>query len=185
VRRAPITMAVVLSLTGFAQAGEERPVSMNEVPTDVLDVIRSRFDNVELLSANTETEEDGSIVYEVQGRIPAGQWVSGERSPLIDADGDLVAPLPQAPTKLRRIEFDLTPNAVFDEIEIEFTVNLVPGAVIQALQAKYPGFEPTFIEASYSDSMDVTRYEFEGRHEGRSLDLEVSASGRKIRVADR
>lgn len=178
-------MAVFLLLTGLAQAGEEQPISINEVPADVLDAIRSRFGNVELLSANTETEEDGTTVYEVQGRIPAGQWVAGEHSPLMDADGDLVAPPPQVPTKLRRIEFDLTPNAVFDEIEIEFTVNLVPGAVIQALQAKYPGFEPSFIEASYSDSMDVTSYEFEGRQEGRSLDLEVSASGREIRVADR
>ena len=84
----------------------------------------------------------------------------------------------------RKVEVDIQEDGKVLEIEVEFTIDMVPGAVIKAIEEKYPGFEPTFIEASHSKSKKVRGYEFEGTQNGIKLDLEVSADGRKIIEAD-
>ena len=61
---------------------------------------------------------------------------------------------------------------------------MVPGAVIIAIEKKLPGFKPTYIEASHSASMKVMRYEFVGKLGDQSIDIDVSADGRRIEIAD-
>jgi len=71
------------------------------------------------------------------------------------------------------------------QIEIEYRRDMVPGAVLKAIERKLPGFEPNFIEASHSRSLKVIRYEFVGKPGDKELDIDVSADGRTIEVADR
>ncbi len=84
-----------------------------------------------------------------------------------------------------RVEVDLFENRTIEEYEVEFTEAQVPGAVMNAIRQKMPGFRPTYIEASHSRSGKVTRYELVGTLGGQELDIEVSADGRKIEVADK
>ncbi len=181
----PAALAIALMHSG-AIAGVEESVDLSEVPAEVMKVAQANLENlrlatdtpgpvddgsviddnivivyeelgdVTLVSANTETEDDGSFVYEIQGTV---------------ADG-------------RRIEIDLDPNANVQEIEIEFMIEDVPGAVLKSIETRMPGFAPEFIEASHSPSMQVIGYEFVGTMGGETMDIEVSADGRNIVVAD-
>ncbi|MBV2090667.1 MAG: PepSY-like domain-containing protein [Candidatus Thiodiazotropha sp. (ex Ctena orbiculata)] len=154
----------LLAITGLlftlgvtpAWAGTEKEINLSEVPQTVMNALKKRFQSATLLSANTETEEDGSMVYEIQGKL---------------SDGHLA-------------EFDIFPDGRFEEVEVIFPVEMVPGAVLKALQKKMAGFVPSKIEATHSASMKVVGYEFEGTLNGQKIDLEVSADGRTITVAD-
>lgn len=178
-----IPMILSLSIVQV-HAGEEAPVELAEVPEPVMQAIQERFEAIELTSANTETEIDGYMVYEVQGNIPAGEFLDGEHEPLVDEDGDVVFEQATPAETSRQVEFDLTPDGKFDEIEIEFLQDMVPGAVLQAVKRAHPEFEARFIEASYSSTMDVIGYEFSGQNQDQPMDLEVSPSGRHIQLAD-
>jgi len=63
-------------------------------------------------------------------------------------------------------------------------LSMVPGAVLKAIERKLPGFEPDFIEVSHSRSLKVVRYEFVGKLGDKKLDIDVSADGCTIEVAD-
>ncbi|MGF1446724.1 MAG: hypothetical protein ACFBRM_11080 [Pikeienuella sp.] len=169
-----------------ALAGEEKVIPLTEVPAEIMEIAKANLvglrlardgagplddgseidDNlvlvydelgeVTLVSANTETEADGSFVYEIQGTVEGG----------------------------RKIEIDIDPDGTVLEIEIEFTMEDVPGAVKLALEREYPGFVAEFIEASHSSTRKVVGYEFVGTSGETALDLEVSADGRTIIVAD-
>lgn len=179
-----IFLLPIMMLPLAVSAGVEKPIALSELPDRVAKAIEQRFPNIMLLSANTEIELNGDKVYEVRGQIPAGQFLDGEYSPLLEDDDPLIDFTPDPPKGIRRVEFDLTPEGDFEEIEIEFSPDLLPGAVRQALQLAYPGFVPIFIEASYSDSMQVVGYELEGHFQGQKLDVELSPSGKDIRIAD-
>jgi hypothetical protein len=150
------SFTLVVAFIQPAFAGEEKKIDLSEVPDSVTKAIKKRFEKATLLSANTETEQDGSVVYEVQGKL---------------SDGHLA-------------EFDVFPNGKFEEIEVIFPIEMVPGAITKAIEKKMPGFKPTKIEASHSASMKVVGYEFEGTLNGQKMDLEVSADGRTITLAD-
>jgi hypothetical protein len=139
-----------------ALAGTERNIALSEVPEKVLKALNNRFNTSTLLSANTETETDGTLVYEIQGKLSDG----------------------------RQVEFDLFPDGKFEEIEVIFPIEMVPGAIINAIEKKMAGFVPAKIEATHSTSMKVVGYEFEGSLNGQKIDLEVSADGRTITIAD-
>ena len=139
-------------LAGDTQTGED-----DEGSARALEQLRSKLAGARLVGANTETETDGSYVYEIRAVL---------------ADG-------------RRIEIDVFPEGRIEEIEVEYRREDVPGAVLGAIQAKLPGFAPTFIEASHSGALKVLAYELEGTLNGAPMDLEVSADGRRIEVADR
>ncbi|MEO1090346.1 MAG: hypothetical protein AAFX81_06930 [Pseudomonadota bacterium] len=132
------------------------PVDDGSVIDDNIVILYEELGEVRLISANTETEEDGSFVYEIQGVV---------------ADG-------------RRVEIDIDPSGNVLEIEVEFKIDDVPGAVLKSLEARMPGFTPEFIEASHSRSMQVVGYEFVGTLGENAIDIEVSADGRRIEVAD-
>jgi hypothetical protein len=81
-------------------------------------------------------------------------------------------------------EFDVFPDGKIEEVEIIFPIGMVPGAIMKAIEKKIAGFVPTKIEATHSANMKVVGYEFEGTLNGQKIDLEVSADGRTITVAD-
>lgn len=179
-------LVVAAVLTVSAAMATEEAVELSEIPAEIMEVAEAHLadlrlaidapgavddgsvidDNlvltyeelgeVTLTDANTETEDDGSFVYEIRGEV---------------ADG-------------RKVEIDIDPDANVEEIEIEFMVEDVPGAVLKALETRMPGFTPEFIEASHSSSMQVVRYEFVGTMGDNIMDIEVSADGRNIVVAD-
>jgi hypothetical protein len=139
-----------------AFAGTEEKITFAEVPEVVVKVLKKRFAEARLLTVNTETESDGAVVYEIQGKLSDGHDV----------------------------EFDVFPDGKIEEVEVIFPIEMVPGAVLQSIQQKMAGFVPTKIEATHSASMKVVGYEFEGTLNGQPIDLEVSADGRTITVAD-
>lgn len=138
-------------------AGVEEPIEMSGVPVYLFFDLITKFPEARLLGADKETEEDGSVVYEIQGILKDG----------------------------RKFEYDVYENGDVQEIEIEFHEDMVPGAVTKAIQRNLPGFQPTYIEASHSPSMKVVKYEFEGKYKGKEIDIEVSADGSHIEIADR
>jgi len=148
---------VALVMVPVALAGEQKPIKLSVVPEAIRAIARDKLPDIRLVSANTETEPDGGYLYEIQGLLPDG----------------------------RKVELDIYPDQRIQEIEIEFRHDMVPGAVLKAVERKLPGFEPDFIEASHSRSLKVVRYEFVGKLGDNELDIDVSADGRTIEVADR
>lgn len=135
---------------------EPGPVDDDSFIDDNMVINTQELGEVEIISSNTETERDGSFVYEIQGIVTDG----------------------------RKVEIDILPDGDVEEIEIEFKVEDVPGAVMKAIETKLPEFKPEFIEASHSPSMQVVGYEFVGMAGDAKMDIEVSADGRTITVAD-
>ena len=141
----------------LAFAGEEVAIPLGTLPQAIIDVANQVQPEATFHRAQVETEQDGTEVYEILGRLPDGQ----------------------------RIEVDILKNGDIQEYELEFNESQVPAAVLGAIQKKLPGFQPKYIEASHSVSGKVIRYEFEGTLGDQDIDIEVSASGRKIEVADK
>jgi len=137
-------------------AGEETVIPLNEVPENLLAVAKKLLPGAVFKTADIEKETDGTVVYEIQGKLGNG----------------------------RKVEVDVLENGDIQEFEVEYSLDLVPGAVIKAINKKMPGFTPRFIEASHSASKKVVGYEFVGMLEGKKLDIEVSADGRRIEIAD-
>jgi|GEM_PF-1154706 len=184
-----LLFGLAAALASPAMAGVEKPVELSAVPASVMEVAKTNvvdlkvasggdaamnadddsvvdddgivaayeiLGDVNFVSANTETEEDGSYVFEIQGTF---------------ADG-------------RKIEIDIFPDGEVEEIEIEFKLADVPGAILKAIERKLPGFKHEFIEASHNDAKKVTGYEFVGMMGETKMDIEVSADGRNIVVSD-
>jgi hypothetical protein len=157
--RVPTVIAIFLVLmfsTQLAFAGKEKKITLSEVPETVINAVKKRFEKATLLTANTETEEDGTMVYEIQGKLSDGH----------------------------QAEFDVFPDGKIEEVEVVFPLEMVPGAIKKAIDSRVPGFIPSKIEATHSASMKVVGYEFEGTLNGQMMDFEVSADGRTITIAD-
>ena len=186
-RRGILVLGFGFALAGTAIAGVEEPIDLAKVPAKIMEIAKENFKGlkvadvsevrlddetvdddsiivsyqdlgeVKIVSANTETETDGTFVYEIQG---------------VFADG-------------RRVEIDIEPDGTVLEIEKEFRIEDVPGAVLKAIEAKMPGFKPEFIEAAHSPgSLQVVRYELVGMLGETKMDIEISADGSTIVVAD-
>ncbi len=152
-----ITLVVAgIALYVPCYGGVEKPIEMSELPSEIMATANKAMPSAKFRAANTETESDGFFVYEIKGSLPDG----------------------------RAVEVDIFPDGDIEEIEVEFTQDLVPGAVIKSIQDKLPGFKASYIEASYSASKKVLQYEFVGVAGGAEMDLEVSADGRNIVIAD-
>ncbi|HBR97262.1 MAG TPA: hypothetical protein DD979_07770 [Gammaproteobacteria bacterium] len=150
------TLALGITAINTSLAGEEQAVALADVPEKLLQAAGALLPNATFKTANTEKESDGSIVYEIQGLLEDG----------------------------RKVEVDLFKDGKVQEFEVEFSKDLVPGAVLKALDTKMPGFTPEYIEASHSPSKKVVQYEFVGKLADQTLDLDVSADGRRVEVAD-
>jgi len=151
-----ILTTLLFSVCSLTMAGEETVIPFDKVPEEILNKAKNLLPEAQFKTANIETEDDGTQTYEIQGIL---------------ADG-------------RKVEVDVLENGKIEEFEVEFTQDLVPGAVLKALEKKLPDFEITYIEASHSASKKVIKYEFVGTLAGKKLDVEVSADGRKIELAD-
>ena len=150
-------LATGLLISGaYSWAGEETVIELGAIPQEVLEKANKLLPHAKFHSANTESEDDGSLIYEIQGTLKDG----------------------------RKVEVDLYEDGRIEEFEVEYSRDLVPGAVLKAIERKLPGFQADFIEASYSASKKVIQYEFVGKFEGQKLDLDVSADGRHIEIAD-
>jgi uncharacterized membrane protein YkoI len=148
--------ALTLTIVPCAWAGTEKVIPLEQVPTEHRKIAQDLFPDARFSSADIETDSDDTKIYEIKGRLPDG----------------------------RRVEVDLFEDGGIEEYELEFTAIQVPGAVMNTVSRRMPGFSPTYIEASHSRSGKVTRYEMEGTLGGQHLDIEVSADGRRIEVAD-
>ena len=140
----------------LAIAGEEAVIPLNDVPENLLAVAKKLLPNAVFKTADIEKETDGTLVYEIQGTLEKG----------------------------RKVEVDVLESGKIQEFEVEYSLDLVPGAVIKAIEKKMPGFTPSFIEASHSASKKVVAYELVGMYGGKKMDIEVSADGRKIEISD-
>jgi len=140
-----------------AYAGTEVIIELSQVPENIRTTAQELMPEVQFNSANMEEEADGTLVFEIQGLLNDG----------------------------RKVEVDILSEGDVQEIEVEFSKDLVPAAVMQAIETRYPGFSPTYIEASHSASKKVVQYELEGDMGDKKMDLEVSADGRKIVVSDK
>ncbi|GJL55364.1 MAG: hypothetical protein NPIRA02_24960 [Nitrospirales bacterium] len=155
-----VTLSIGMLVTSFtlpAWAGVEPPIELNAIPATIMQQAQEQFPDATFGSANTETEPGGNFVYEIQGILQDG----------------------------RKLEYDVNPSGEIQEVEIEFQSDMVPGAVMKAIQKNLPGFTPTFIEASHSASMQVVGYEFVGQIGKNTIDINVSADGSKIEISDK
>ena len=147
--------ASMFGLSLAAIAGEEKQIAFEDLPESIIKSATDLLPNATFTSANTE-QEDGETTYELQGKLNDG----------------------------RNVEVDVLANGKIEEFEVEFSQDLVPGAVLKAIERKMPGFTPTYIEASHSASKKVVKYEFVGKLGDQDMDINVSADGRRIEVAD-
>jgi len=148
---------IAILFTSQIYAGEETIIDLTEVPDTIMATAQQLMPEVKFISADKEEETDDTLVFEIQGLMKDG----------------------------RKVEVDILSNGDVEEIEVEFSQDLVPGAVMKAINAKLPGFIPSYIEASHSASKKVIQYEFEGVFGGEQIDLEVSADGRNIVISDK
>jgi hypothetical protein len=157
IKKAVGISALLLVLNcSFSIAGEEKIIPLSDVPENLLSEAKKLLPTATFNTANTEKEDDGTLVYEIQGTLGDG----------------------------RKVEVDVLENGDIQEFEVVYSLDLVPRAVIKAIEKKMPGFTPSFIEASHSASKKVVGYEFVGELGGKKLDIDVSADGRRIEIAD-
>jgi hypothetical protein len=81
------------------------------------------------------------------------------------------------------IEVDVSPEGKIHEIETVIHAGDVPAPVTKLMSAYLPGFSPTLVEKSARPD-GVTFYEFEGKMNGRDIDVEVNAAGTEIIIGD-
>ena len=89
------------------EAGEEK-VPLDKLPKAVLDAVKAKFPDAELIGAEKE-EEDGKVIFEVAIKV-----------------------------KGQHIDVSLTPEGKIVEIEKAIAVKDLPKAVAESLEKKYP-----------------------------------------------
>ncbi len=102
-----VASVVLGALVGAAWADEEK-VSLDKVPKAVLDAVKDKFKDAELVSAQTE-KEDGKLVYEINIKH-----------------------------KGHKMEISVTPKGKIVSIETTIAVQDLPKAVAKAIDSKYP-----------------------------------------------
>lgn len=156
INKSSVSALLFVLNSSLSIAGEETVIPLSKVPENLLSEAKKLLPNADFKTANTEKESDGTLVYEIQGTLKND----------------------------RKVEVDVIENGEIQEFEVEYSLDLVPGAVIKSIEKKMPGFTPSFIEASHSASKKVVGYEFVGKLGGKKLDIDVSADGRRIEIAD-
>lgn len=130
-------------------------ISMDAVPAVALEVAKRAVPQVTLDKAGTEVSSDDVLEYELSGK---------------NANG-------------KQVEVDVTADGSIREIESEITPEEVPQNVVSKLKAYLPDFKPSFVEKSQRPNF-IDWYEFEGVHNGREIDVEITASGGVIIIGD-
>ena len=167
-------LAVVLLVAGLAVAiaavatqqvvDNEREVSIEEVPADVMTTILAEADGADIGEIEMETE-DGQIIYEAEVIID-GQEVDIE----VAADGTLLGKEADEDDDDDEADDD-------DEEEEEEIVSLdaVPAAVKATIEKEAAGAEIREVEMETEDG--VTVYEAGVTIDGQEVDITVAADG--------
>jgi hypothetical protein len=157
-RRREFAMIRSLLLTTFTlvSLSPALALDMNQVPPHVLEVANHYAPGATWEKFGTDFDTLlGAPEYEITGKDKAGNPV----------------------------EVDVSPSGDLHEIETVISADAVSAPVMKLLNAYLPGFKPTLVEMSARPN-NVTFYEFEGMVDGREVDVEVSAAGNEILVAD-
>jgi hypothetical protein len=108
-RFAAVLAIVTLALASTASRADEKKLKIKDLPQAVVDAVKAKFPDAELVKASTE-KEDGKVQYEV-GIKNKGQ----------------------------KIDVTLTEDGKITELEKTIKVEDLPKAVSDALAEKYPG----------------------------------------------
>lgn len=144
-------------------ADNEREVSIEEVPTDVMTTILAEAQGADIGEIEMETE-DGQVVYEAEVIID-GQEVDIQ----VAADGTLLG---------KETDEDDDDEEDEDEDEEEeqiISLDAVPAAVKATIEKEAAGAEIREVEMETEDG--VTVYEAEVIIDGQEVDLKVAADG--------
>lgn len=159
-RRTPSTLLFLIGLLlacgSHLPAGETKAIDLKEVPAPVLAAAKDVLPEVTFTRAQTETESDGTVVYEIIGTTKEG----------------------------KEIEIDIFDSGEFEEYEMILPEEAVPGAILVAIRSAYPGIEVRKIEASYTATHKIFQYEVVGVYKNETIDLETNANGSRITLAD-
>lgn len=154
--RFAVAAAAVCMLPAVAFAQEEMKVTMNDAPPAALAAAKAVAESygVKLTEAGLDYD-DAQATYEFAGKMDSGKMLEID----VLADGKIV------------------------EVEHEIGMDEVPEAVKQALSKHMPDFSPKMIEKSVHGTFEVY-YEFEGEMDGGEIDVEISASGKRVIIQD-
>jgi uncharacterized membrane protein YkoI len=105
---ASVVLCVLAGVSAQADEEKEEKVALDKVPKAVIDAVKAKFEDAELVSAQKE-KEDGKLVYEINLKY-----------------------------KGHKIEVTVTPQGKIVSIEKTIAVKDLPKAVAEAVAAKYP-----------------------------------------------
>jgi uncharacterized membrane protein YkoI len=105
---AGIVLGALAGMTARADEEKEEKVPLDKVPKAVIDAVKAKYKDAELVSAEKENE-NGKVVYEINIKV-----------------------------KGQTIEVSATPDGKIVSIEKTITVKDLPKAVAEALDGKYP-----------------------------------------------
>jgi uncharacterized membrane protein YkoI len=105
---AGIVLGALAGMTARADEGKEEKVPLDKVPKAVIDAVKAKFKDAELVGAEKENE-NGKVIYEINLKV-----------------------------KGQTIEVSVTPDGKIVSIEKTITIKDLPKAVAEALDSKYP-----------------------------------------------
>ena len=105
---ASVVLGALTAAMARADEEKEQKVPLDKVPKAVIDAVKAKFEDAELVSAQTE-KEDGKLVYEINLKH-----------------------------KGHKIEVSVTPKGKIVSIEKTIAIKDLPKAVSEAVEAKYP-----------------------------------------------
>ena len=73
-------------------------------------------------------------------------------------------------------EVDVMEDGTIEEVEEQIDASALPEAVTAALETNLAGFTPDYVERSIRADGAIV-YEFEGTHEGQTIDAEINEDG--------
>lgn len=122
-----------------------------------------------------------TIVAVAMAAVPGAEWSKAG----VDVDVNSMLPTYEITGTIggKQVEVDVLTTGEVEEIERQVEMSAVPQKAQALLKAYLPQFQPTLIEQSTRKAGRVV-YEFEGKHEGRDVDVEVSESGDIIMIND-
>ncbi|HEV3120334.1 MAG TPA: hypothetical protein VGY53_00455 [Isosphaeraceae bacterium] len=148
---------LVLWLSGDTTlASDDEKVALDSVPAMARKAAEKAVPGIKFIEAFKYKEDDGSVMYELEGEDRQGRDVSVE----------------------------VTPQGKVVSISVEVELKDVPRVVSQALRTKLKGFRPSSAMAVYEEGKLVA-YSFEGKDaKGEEIEVMVSADGSKVEIDD-
>ena len=150
--------AGVACLAGHSASllADDETIDLAKVPEAVKKAADKAVPNVKWTSASKENE-DGQVVYELEGTDDEGRVVSVE----VTAKGKVL------------------------EVEKQIDVAKIPKAVQNALKAKLPRFQTSMAFQVFVEG-ELIAYEFEGKRpkDKKEISVLVTADGKRVEISD-